>query len=100
MAIVADAKLLWSRGFGVRDRKTNVPVDDDTVFEFASVSKTAFAYAAMKACEKGILNLDTPLTKYTSERYLAAIRASTSSRHDTCWHIRPVFRTGVQKAIR
>jgi CubicO group peptidase (beta-lactamase class C family) len=48
----------------------NVPVDDDTVFEFASVSKTAFAYAAMKACETGILNLDTPLTKYTSERYL------------------------------
>ena len=70
MAIVADAKLLWSRGFGVRERTTNVPVDDDTVFEFASVSKTAFAYAAMKACEKGILNLDTPLTKYTSERYL------------------------------
>ena len=70
MAIVADAKLLWSRGFGVRDRTTNVPVDDDTVFEFASVSKTAFAYVAMNACEKGILNLDTPLTKYTSERYL------------------------------
>jgi CubicO group peptidase (beta-lactamase class C family) len=70
MAIIADAKLLWSRGFGVKDRTTKVPVDDDTVFEFASVSKTVFAYAAMKACEKGILNLDTPLTKYTSERYL------------------------------
>jgi CubicO group peptidase (beta-lactamase class C family) len=52
MAIVADAKLLWSRGFGVRDRTANVPVDDDTVFEFAYVSKTAFAYAAMKACER------------------------------------------------
>lgn len=71
MAIVADAKLLWSRGFGVKDRTTKAPVDDDTVFEFASVSKTVFAYAVMKACEKGILNLDTPLTKYTSERYLA-----------------------------
>jgi CubicO group peptidase (beta-lactamase class C family) len=71
MAIVADAKLLWSRGFGVKDRTANVPVDDDTVFEFGSVSKTVFAYVVMKACEKGILNLDTPLTKYTSERYLA-----------------------------
>lgn len=70
MAIVADAKLLWSRGFGVKDRETKAPIDDDTVFEFASVSKTVFAYAVMKACEKGVLNLDTSLTKYTSERYL------------------------------
>jgi CubicO group peptidase (beta-lactamase class C family) len=47
-----------------------VPVDDDTVFEFGSVSKTVFAYAVLKACEKGILNLDTPLTRFTSERFL------------------------------
>jgi len=70
MALVADAKLLWSRGFGVKDRTTNAPVDADTVFEFASVSKTVFAYVVMKACEKGILDLDTPLTKYTPERVL------------------------------
>ena len=71
MAIVADAKPLWSRGFGVKDRTTSVPVDDDTVFEFGSVSKTVFAYAVMKACEKGLLSLDTPLTAYISDRYLA-----------------------------
>jgi CubicO group peptidase (beta-lactamase class C family) len=71
IALVSDAKLLWSRGFGVKERTTSVPVDADTVFEFASVSKTVFAYAVMKACEKGILSLDTALTKYTSERYLA-----------------------------
>ena len=68
MALVADAKLLWSRGFGVTDRMTNAAVEPDTVFEFGSVSKTVFAYAVMKACEKGILDLDTPLTKYTAER--------------------------------
>lgn len=68
MALVADARLLWSRGFGVKDRMTNAPVDSDTVFEFASVSKTVFAYVVMKACEKGLLNLDTPLTKYTTDR--------------------------------
>src|SRR5262245_20018967 len=70
IALVADAKLLWSAGFGVKDRTTKAPVDADTVFEFGSVSKTAFAYVAMKACEKGILNLDTPLTKYTTDRLL------------------------------
>ena len=70
IALIADARLLWSRGFGVTDRATNAPVNADTVFEFGSVSKTVFAYAVMKACEKGALNLDTPLTKYTSERFL------------------------------
>ncbi|HEU4688123.1 MAG TPA: serine hydrolase domain-containing protein [Vicinamibacterales bacterium] len=71
IALVADAQLLWSRGFGVTDRTTNAPVNADTVFEFGSVSKTVFAYEVMKACEKGLLDLDTPLTKYTSERFLA-----------------------------
>jgi len=71
MALVADAKLLWSRGFGVTDRTTNAPVQDSTVFEFGSISKTVFAYVAMKACEEGVLGLDTPLTKYTPERFVA-----------------------------
>lgn len=70
MALVSDAKLLWTKGFGVKERTTNAPVNSDTVFEFASVSKTVFAYVVMKAYEKGILDLDTPLTHYTSERYL------------------------------
>ena len=52
IALVADAKPLWSRGFGVKDRTTNVPIDDNTVFEFGSVSKTVFAYAVMKACRR------------------------------------------------
>lgn len=70
VALVADAKLLWSRGFGVTDRTTNAAVEDDTVFEFGSISKTVFAYVVLKACENGVLSLDTPLTKYTSDRYL------------------------------
>jgi CubicO group peptidase (beta-lactamase class C family) len=71
MALVADAKPLWSRGFGVTDRTMKAPVDADTVFEFGSVSKTVFAYAMMKACETGVLALDTPLTKYTPDRFLS-----------------------------
>ena len=70
IAIIKDAKLLWRRGFGVKDSASKEPVDNDTVFEPASVSKTVFAYATMKLCEKGVLGLDTPLTKYTSERFL------------------------------
>ena len=70
IAIIKDANLYWRRGFGVKNIVSREPVDNDTVFELASVSKTVFAYAVMKLCEKGIINLDTPLTKYTRERFL------------------------------
>jgi CubicO group peptidase (beta-lactamase class C family) len=70
MAIVRDGKLLWRRGFGVKDSFTREPVDDDTVFEAASVSKTVFAYAALKLCESGVIGLDTPLAKYAPKPIL------------------------------
>jgi len=74
IAIIKDAKLLWRRGFGVKDSATKEPVDNDTVFEAASVSKTVFAYAVMKLCEKGVIGLDTPLTKYTPTPFLEGDR--------------------------
>ena len=40
------------------------------MFEAASVSKTVFAYAVMKLCEKGVIGLDTPLTKYAPKPFL------------------------------
>jgi CubicO group peptidase (beta-lactamase class C family) len=70
MAIIKDGQVFWRRGFGVKDNASNEPVDNDTVFEAASTSKPVFAYAVMKLCEKGVMNLDTPLTRYTSERFL------------------------------
>jgi CubicO group peptidase (beta-lactamase class C family) len=82
IAIVKDAKLLWRRGFGVRDLSSREPVDTDTVFEAASTSKPVFAYAVMKLCERKVLDLDTPLTRYTPERFVADPRLDRiTARH-------------------
>jgi CubicO group peptidase (beta-lactamase class C family) len=70
IAIIKDGKLLWRRGFGVKDVTSQEPVDDDTLFEAASTSKPIFAYLIMMLCEQGVIDLDTPLTKYVSERFL------------------------------
>ncbi len=70
MALVADAQLLWRGAFGVKDLESKTPVDHDTIFEVGSVSKTVFAYVVMKLCEKGVLDLDTPLTRYTPDRLI------------------------------
>ena len=70
IALIRDSKVAWTRGFGTKDRGSGVLVDHSTVFEAASMSKPVFAYVVMKACEKGVLNLDTPLVKYTRQRFL------------------------------
>jgi CubicO group peptidase (beta-lactamase class C family) len=69
MAIVSQGRLVWQRAFGVQDASNGAPVDEQTMFEAASVSKTVFAYAALKLCERGTLALDTPLTKYSKKRF-------------------------------
>ena len=68
IAVVRNAQVAWSRGFGVKASTSKAPVDTATLFEAGSVSKTVFVYAVMKLSEKGLLGLDTPLTKYLSER--------------------------------
>jgi CubicO group peptidase (beta-lactamase class C family) len=76
-AVPGASLVLFRRGtivqdwLGRKDRsRPRAPVDQSTVFEAASMSKPVFAYAVMKLCERGVLNLDTPLTRYTSKRFL------------------------------
>jgi len=71
IAIIKDGALAWRRGFGVKDAASRQPVDTDTIFEAASMSKPVFAYAVMKLCEKGVIALDTPLTEYAPEPFLS-----------------------------
>lgn len=70
ISIVRNGKLVWQRGFGVKDAASNEPVDDQTVFEAASMSKPVFAYVVMKLREKGVIGVDTPLTRYSPQRFV------------------------------
>lgn len=70
IAVIKDGAVVWDRAFGVRDVTSAAPVDEQTVFEAASVSKTVFAVAVMQLCDRGVLALDTPLTTYTPDRIL------------------------------
>jgi CubicO group peptidase (beta-lactamase class C family) len=70
LAVIREGKLFWHHGFGVKSMKTGQPVSDDTIFEAASISKLAFAYAVFKLVEKGKLDLDTPLMNYVTDEYI------------------------------
>jgi len=70
IALVRDARLLWCQGFGVKSTVSRKPVTADTVFSAQSLGKPILAYAALRLCEKGLIDLDTPLTDYLPEPYL------------------------------
>ena len=71
VGIVEDGVLVYSRGFGVRDLGSNAPVDVDTLFHLASISKTYTTAAVMQLVERDVLTLDDPL-----ERHLPAFAGS------------------------
>ncbi len=70
IALIQDAKILWHQGFGVRNTTTKEPVTSDTVYEAASLSKPAFAYAALKLVEKGMIGLDDPLDRFLPQPFM------------------------------
>ncbi len=68
MAVVQDGQIFWKKAFGVKNRDTDEPVDENTMFEAASLTKTVTAYAAMRLVERGQLDLDKPLFEYHPDK--------------------------------
>jgi CubicO group peptidase (beta-lactamase class C family) len=63
-AVIRDGKIVETGALGVRDASTGALVDENTVFEAASLSKPVFAFAVLQLVDAGVLSLDTPLSKY------------------------------------
>lgn len=68
VAIVDDAgDTKYERFFGVRDEKAGLPLDGDTIFGLASVTKSFVALSIMQLYEKDIIDLDAPVSRYIPE---------------------------------
>ncbi len=59
LAVVKNRRLVYARGYGWADRDAKIPVQADSLFRIASVSKPITAVAVMKLIEDGKLTLDT-----------------------------------------
>jgi len=70
IALIQAGKISWFAGFGTVNTLTAEPVDSDTVFEVASISKPIAAYAALRLVELGVLSLDEPVQRYLSQPWL------------------------------
>ena len=60
-ALVQNGKPVWHGAFGVKNADTGEPVEADTIFEAASLSKPVFAYAVLRMVVRGELALEAPL---------------------------------------
>ena len=60
-------KVLFDKGYGIADIDTKVPIDGNTFFNIASVSKQFTAVAILQLAEEGKLSLEDPVSKYFPE---------------------------------
>ncbi len=67
IALVENGKIVDRRDHGYADRATGRKVDGDTIFHWASISKTLNAITVMQMRERGQLGLNDPLTRYVPE---------------------------------
>ncbi len=64
ISVIKNGKIIWSKGFGVKNSETKELVSENTVFPAASLTKALFSYLVMTVVDKGDLELDKPLVEY------------------------------------
>jgi len=64
VAVVHDDKVVFLKGYGVRNTRTKAAVNADTVFELASVSKTVGATVVAAEVGRGVVKWSDPVAKY------------------------------------
>ena len=63
VAVIHNGRVDWARGFGVT-QVDGPAVDEETLFQAASISKPVTALAVLQLVQSGILDLDTDVNTY------------------------------------
>lgn len=63
VAVIKDFEVHWEKGYGVADVETGAPVDHETMFQAASISKPVTAMAVLKAVQDELFTLDTDINE-------------------------------------
>ncbi len=94
-------EVLYSGYFGKTDIENNIPADENSVYEWGSISKTLIWVSAMQLWEQGRLDLDRDVREYLPDgffqhlSYDEPITMLNLMNHNAGWQetTRPVWRT-------
>jgi len=64
IAVINNNKVVFHKALGVANVDTQESVDNNSIYEVASLSKPIFSYFVLKYVDRGLINFDTPLYKY------------------------------------
>ncbi len=67
VAVVSSEGIIWSGGFGLRDKEKNLPVSGDTIFPVASVSKIFLGLSLANLWQQGLIDPRAKLTEIAPE---------------------------------
>lgn len=65
--VVRDGRVVVADHLGDQDADAKVPVDAQTIYHWASITKTMTGIAIMQLRDRGLLKLDDPIVRYVPE---------------------------------
>ncbi len=113
IGIVADGQIIYSKGFGVRDKEKQLPAQTDTLFPIGSCTKAFTAFAIGSLIEEGLLEWDQRMidilpefrlwdqyaTQNLTVRDLLSHRAGLP-RHDFIWYSSSISSQDILSRLR
>lgn len=82
VAVVDKETTLYQNFFGWRDAEEQLPMDENTIFGLASISKSFTALCVLQMAEWGAIDLDGPVS-----RYLPEFRNAHAAQPVKVWHL-------------
>jgi CubicO group peptidase (beta-lactamase class C family) len=67
LSVIKDGHIIYKRGYGMADLDHDIPINPETVFHVASISKQFTAAAILLLAKEGKLSLDDDVRKYITE---------------------------------
>ncbi len=65
--LLQDGQVIAQEFFGMANQEKQQPVDENTIYHWASITKTFTAIGIMQLRDRGLLSLDDPIVKYVPE---------------------------------
>ncbi len=85
LAVISDYRIEWARGYGEAQAGGAAPVDRETLFQAASISKAVSAVGFLSLVERGLVGLDDDVNRWLTSWTLPESEFSKENRVTLRW---------------